>query len=98
MTTDLSNYQMVDGLIVPVHDEAVGERHAVAEITIAKWEVNIPVDDELFKMPEEVAEGSVRLRGPTRRLNRGRARGARLRENGRTARSPTSTIVPGVAK
>ena len=35
-----------------VHDEAVGQwQPGIAEITVSKWEVNIPIDDELFKMP-----------------------------------------------
>ena len=51
MTTDLSNYRMVDGLIMPFTMKQSLNGTPVAEITISKWEVNIPVDDDLFKMP-----------------------------------------------
>ena len=51
MTTDLSNYQAVDGLMMPFTMTQSLNGTPVAEITISKWEVNIPVDDDLFKMP-----------------------------------------------
>ena len=51
MTTDLSNYQTVEGLAMPFTMKQSVNGQPVAEITISKWEVNIPVDDDLFKMP-----------------------------------------------
>jgi outer membrane lipoprotein-sorting protein len=51
MTTDLSNYRTVDGLTMPFTMRQSMNGTLVAEVTIAKWEVNIPVDDDLFKMP-----------------------------------------------
>ena len=51
MMTDLSNYQTVDGLTMPFSMKQSLNGQPVAEITISKWEVNIPVDDDLFKMP-----------------------------------------------
>ena len=51
MTTDLSNYQTVEGLTMPFTMKQSVNGQPVAEITITKWEVNIPVDDDLFKMP-----------------------------------------------
>ena len=51
MTTDVSNYQTVDGLTMPFTMKQSLNGTTVAEITISKWEVNIPVDDDLFKMP-----------------------------------------------
>ena len=51
MATDLSNYQTVDGLTMPFTMKQSLNGAPVAEITISKWEVNIPVDDDLFKMP-----------------------------------------------
>jgi outer membrane lipoprotein-sorting protein len=51
MTTDLSNYQTVEGLTMPFTMRQSMNGTTVAEVTIAKWEVNIPIDDELFKMP-----------------------------------------------
>ena len=51
MTTDLSNYQTIDGLTMPFVMKQALNGTPVAEITISKWEINIPVDDDLFKMP-----------------------------------------------
>ena len=51
IATDLSNYQTVEGLTMPFTMKQSLNGAPVAEITISKWEVNIPVDDDLFKMP-----------------------------------------------
>lgn len=51
MTTDLSNYQTVEGLSMPFTMKQSVNGQPVAEITITKMEINIPVDDGLFKMP-----------------------------------------------
>jgi len=51
VTTDLSNYQTVDGLTVPFSMRQSMNGTPVAEVTISKWEVNIPIDDEVFRMP-----------------------------------------------
>ena len=55
LTTDLSNYQTVDGLTMPFTMTQSVNGQAVAEITIAKFEVNVPIDDDLFKMPGAAA-------------------------------------------
>ena len=51
VTTDLSNYQTVDGLTMPFTMKQSVNGAAVAEVTIAKWEVNLPIDDDVFRMP-----------------------------------------------
>ncbi len=51
VTTDLSNYQTVDGLTVPFTMRQSVNGNQIAQMTIAKWEMNVPMDDELFKMP-----------------------------------------------
>jgi len=51
--TDLSNYQMVDGLSMPFTMTQSVNGKPVAEVTITKWEVNVPLQDDLFKMPEK---------------------------------------------
>jgi outer membrane lipoprotein-sorting protein len=51
LITDLSNYQTIDGFAVPFSMRQSVNGATVAQMTIAKWEMNIPMDDELFKMP-----------------------------------------------
>jgi outer membrane lipoprotein-sorting protein len=51
LTTDLSDYRTIDGLTMPFTMKQSMNGTQVAEVTIAKWEVNVPIDDELFKMP-----------------------------------------------
>jgi outer membrane lipoprotein-sorting protein len=51
VATDLSDYRTIDGLTVPFTMRQSVNGTTVSEVTIAKWEVNVPIDDELFKMP-----------------------------------------------
>jgi outer membrane lipoprotein-sorting protein len=51
VTTDMSNYQTVDGLRMPFTMKQSVNGTPVAEVTISKWEVNVPIDDQLFRMP-----------------------------------------------
>ena len=51
VTTDLSNYQTVDGLTMPFTMKQLVNGSPVAEVNIAKWEVNVPIDDDVFRMP-----------------------------------------------
>ena len=51
LVTDLSNYQTIDGFAVPFSLRQSVNGTTVAQMTIAKWEMNVPMDDELFKMP-----------------------------------------------
>jgi outer membrane lipoprotein-sorting protein len=51
LVTDLSNYQTIDGFAVPFSMRQSVNGTTVAQMTIAKWEMNVPMDDSLFKMP-----------------------------------------------
>ena len=51
LVTDLSNYQTIDGFAVPFDMRQSVNGTVVARMTIAKWEMNVPMDDDLFKMP-----------------------------------------------
>jgi outer membrane lipoprotein-sorting protein len=51
LVTDLSNYQTIDGFAVPFTLRQSVNGTTVAEMTIAKWEMNVPIEDDLFKMP-----------------------------------------------
>jgi len=51
VTMDLSDYRTVDGLTMPFTMRQSMNGKQVAEVTIASWEVNVPIDDDLFKMP-----------------------------------------------
>jgi outer membrane lipoprotein-sorting protein len=49
--TELSNYQDVDGLMVPFTTRQLLNGTPAAEVTIEKVEFNAPMEDSLFKMP-----------------------------------------------
>jgi len=51
LTADLSNYQTVDGLTVPFRMRQSVDGKLMTDVTILKWEPNLPIEDELFKMP-----------------------------------------------
>jgi len=51
VTMDLSDYRTVDGLTMPFLMRQSVNGTPIAEVTIAKWEINVPVDDDLFKLP-----------------------------------------------
>jgi outer membrane lipoprotein-sorting protein len=51
VTTDLSDYRKVDGLTMPFKMEQSVNGTPIAQVTISSWEVNVPIDDALFKMP-----------------------------------------------
>jgi outer membrane lipoprotein-sorting protein len=51
VTTDLSNYKTIDGLTMPFTMKQSVNGTQLAEVTISSWEVNVPIEDALFKMP-----------------------------------------------
>jgi len=51
VTTDLSNYQQVDGVSMPFTMKQTAKAMVLAEVKIEKVEFNVPVDDSMFKMP-----------------------------------------------
>jgi outer membrane lipoprotein-sorting protein len=51
VATDLSNYKSVDGLTIPFTMKQSVNGTQLAQVTISSWEVNVPMDDALFKMP-----------------------------------------------
>jgi outer membrane lipoprotein-sorting protein len=53
ITTDLSDYRKVDGLTMPFKMVQSVDGKPIAEVTISSWEVNVPMDDSLFKMPSK---------------------------------------------
>jgi outer membrane lipoprotein-sorting protein len=53
VTTDLSNFQEVDGVILPFMMKQSMNGKPNLEVTIEKVEFNIPIDDAIFKMPEK---------------------------------------------
>jgi len=48
---DFSNYKTVDGMAVPFTLKQSINGKPVAEVTVSKWEANIPIEDSLFQMP-----------------------------------------------
>jgi outer membrane lipoprotein-sorting protein len=53
VTTDLSDFKTIDGLTMPFVMRQSVNGTPVAEVTISKWEINVPVEDALFKMPDK---------------------------------------------
>jgi outer membrane lipoprotein-sorting protein len=51
VTTDLANYQVVDGLSVPFSMKQTMNGTVAAEVKIDKVEFNLPIDETMFKMP-----------------------------------------------
>jgi outer membrane lipoprotein-sorting protein len=51
ITTDLSNYQVVDGLSVPFSMKQTMNGSVAAEVKIEKVEFNLPIEESMFKMP-----------------------------------------------
>lgn len=49
--TELSNYQDVNGLMVPFATRQSLNGTPIAQVTIQKVEFNVPIEDALFKMP-----------------------------------------------
>lgn len=52
VVTEFSNYQKVDGLLVPFSIRQTANGALVAQLTIDKVEFNVPIDDALFSMPK----------------------------------------------
>ena len=49
--TELTNYQTLDGIMVPMMIRQLGGPSGAVTITVDKVEFNIPLDDKLFRMP-----------------------------------------------
>jgi len=49
--TDLSDYRTVNGLTMPFTMKQSINGKPVAEVSISTWEVNVPIDDGIFRMP-----------------------------------------------
>ena len=52
ITADLSDYQQVDGITVPFQIVQSMNGNTVARVAIDKVEFNVPIDDEIFRMPK----------------------------------------------
>ena len=51
LETFMSNYQQIDGIMIPHTVRQVMGGNPIAQMTIQKVELNPPVDDALFRMP-----------------------------------------------
>ncbi len=51
ITSDLSNYQEVSGVMVPFSMKQSMNGMPLMQMTIEKVEFNVPMDDSIFKMP-----------------------------------------------
>lgn len=51
--TNLANYKPVNGVMMPFSIEQKNAGKPFMQLTVEKYEVNVPADDSLFKMPEK---------------------------------------------
>jgi len=51
ISTELSNYKQVDGVMVPFHIRQTYNGKLVAEVVYDQVQFNVPVDDAFFRMP-----------------------------------------------
>jgi outer membrane lipoprotein-sorting protein len=51
--TEMSNYQSVDGVMIPHTIKQLLNGAPIVSMTIEKVEINAPIDDALFKMPKK---------------------------------------------
>jgi hypothetical protein len=62
----IGDYRKVEGLMFPfsIQQHAVGGEGAAQKITLKKIEVNVPVEDSLFKMPPAAPAPAPAKTGP----------------------------------
>ncbi len=53
METTPGNYKAVEGVMMPFSIEQKNAGQTVIQFTITKYEVNVPVDDKIFAMPDK---------------------------------------------
>jgi outer membrane lipoprotein-sorting protein len=53
LETELSNYQQINGIMIPHSMKQSISGKTIAQMTIDKVEFNAPVDDALFRMPKK---------------------------------------------
>ena len=53
LETELSNYQPIDGIMIPHTMKQSLNGTPVVQMTIDKVEFNAPIDETLFKMPKK---------------------------------------------
>ena len=51
--SNLGNYKPVNGLMMPYSITQKANGSPVMQLTVEKYEINVPVDDALFRMPEK---------------------------------------------
>lgn len=52
----IGDYKLVEGVLMPFSLRQIVNGHLAMEITIEKMDANVPLDAEIFKMPERVAQ------------------------------------------
>jgi len=56
LESNLGNYKPVNGVMMPFSIDQKNAGKPLMQFTIEKYEVNIPADDTLFRMPEKPKE------------------------------------------
>ena len=59
VTTDLGDYQTVDGMQVAFSMKQSIRGNVVAQVKWQKVEFNVPMEDDLFLMPKELSPGAI---------------------------------------
>ncbi len=62
--TTTANFKPVNGVLLPYSIAQKANGNPVMELTVEKYEVNVPVDDAMFKMPEKPAAGTPKADAP----------------------------------
>ncbi|MGA2596132.1 MAG: hypothetical protein ABSH09_03870 [Bryobacteraceae bacterium] len=62
--TTMANYKTVNGVQMPFSIAQKANGNPVMELTVDKYEVNVPVDDAMFKMPEKPAPETTKTDAP----------------------------------
>jgi hypothetical protein len=52
VTTDLTDYQNIDGMQVAFSMKQSMNGNPLLQVKLQKVEFNVPIDDEIFKMPK----------------------------------------------
>lgn len=62
--TTMANYKTVNGVQMPFSIAQKANGNPVMELTVDKYEVNVPVDDAMFKMPDKPKADTTKTDAP----------------------------------
>jgi hypothetical protein len=66
LESNLGNYKPVNGVMMPFSIDQKNAGKPLMQLTVEKYEVNIPADDSLFRMPEKPKEEAPKDKPPVK--------------------------------